>query len=114
MNRLDRIIMTVFIAVGARIGAQQPAAPEGEGGSPPPGERSRAALSYAQLDLNGDGGVTWDEFLRAHARAAGRPEDKAAAVPAKEMTRMRRIFREADKDKSGILTQKEWDEYPRK
>lgn len=113
MNRLDPIIMATLMAVGARIGAQQPAPPEGEGGAPPP-DRSRTALSFAQLDLDGDGGVTWDEFLRAHARAEGRPEDKAAAVPAKQMTRMRRIFREADKDKSGILTQKEWDEYPRK
>lgn len=116
MNRLDRIIITVaLIAGGTGTSAPQPPAPGGEGGaSSPPGERSRAPLSFAQLDLDGDGGVTWDEFLRAHARAEGRPEDKPAAIPAKDMTRMRRIFREADKDRSGILTQKEWDEYPRK
>ncbi len=111
MSCLERFVLAALVVATGTVWAQQAAAPEGE---EPPRERSRPALSFQQLDLDGDGGVTWDEFLRAHARAEGRPENKAAAVPAKDMTRMRRIFREADRDKSGILTQKEWDEYPRK
>lgn len=113
MNRTARLLVAIVIAAGNWALAEQSAAPEG-GAEPPPHGRSRAPLSFAQLDLDGDGGVSWDEFLRAHARAEGRPEDKAAAIPAKELTRLRRIFREADEDKSGILTQKEWDAYPRK
>ncbi|MCX7818248.1 MAG: hypothetical protein N2652_03415 [Kiritimatiellae bacterium] len=111
---MKRVSLAFVLAALVGVARAQPTMSPPAEPSPPAQGRPGGPLTFAQLDLNGDGGVVWDEFLRAHARAAGRPEDKAAAIPAKEMTRLRRIFREADNDRSGILTQKEWDEYPRK
>ncbi len=112
-------LLIAFIAAILQTWAQEresppDPSPPGAPGAPSPDSKRRPALTFAQLDLDGDGGVTWDEFLKAHAIAEGRDPQKAATMPAKDLTRLRRIFREADKDKSSILTQKEWDEYPRK
>lgn len=84
--------------------------------SPPESGKKTAALTFDQLDLDKDGGVTWDEFLKAHVAAAGRnaADPHAAVMPAKDLKRLQRIFREADNDGSGILLRKEWDDYPRK
>lgn len=112
-------LAAALLAAGAE--RQAPPPPEPPAAEPgPPSELpagGSGALTFAQLDLDKDGGVTWDEFLKGHAAAAGKEAGdvgKAAVMPAKEHKRLQRIFREADKDRSSILTQKEWDAYSRK
>jgi len=55
--------------------------------SPPESGKKSAALTFDQLDLDKDGGVTWDEFLKAHVAAAGRnaADPHAAVMPAKDL-----------------------------
>lgn len=79
--------------------APAPAAPEDQG----PG--------FGAMDLDKDGGVTWNEFLVGHTVAMGKPAALAATLPAKEQTRIKKAFKEADQDRSNVLTEKEWGAY---
>ena len=85
--------------------ADAPAAPPAGG---PAGDSGPA---FATMDLDKDDGVTWNEFLVAQAVAMGKPAAQAAMLPAKDQTRIKKMFREADADRSDILTEKEWTEY---
>lgn len=80
-----------------------PAAP------PPPGGYQGPA--YAEMDRDKDGGLTWNEFLAAQTVAMGKTADQAKSLPAKDQTRFRKMFKEADRDRSNILAEQEWSAY---
>jgi hypothetical protein len=79
--------------------AAQPPAPEDQG---PP---------FSAMDLDKDGGITWNEFLVGQTVAMGKPAAQAPTLPAKDQTRFKKSFKEADQDRSNILTEKEWAGY---
>ncbi|MBU4459285.1 MAG: hypothetical protein KJ579_01855 [Verrucomicrobia bacterium] len=86
------------------------AAPPADPAAPvPPG--SYQGPAYAEMDQDKDNTLTWSEFLVAQAVAMGKTADQAKALPAKDQTRVRKMFKEADKDRSDNLTSQEWDAY---
>jgi hypothetical protein len=76
---------------------------------PPPG--SYQGPAYAEMDQDKDNTLTWNEFLVAQTVAMGKTAEQAKSLAAKDQTRFRKMFREADKDRSDNLTTQEWDAY---
>lgn len=85
-------------------------APAAEKGAAPAAPEDQGP-AFGAMDLDTDGGVTWNEFLVGHTVALGKPAAQAATLPAKEQTRIKKAFKEADQDRSNILTEKEWSAY---
>ncbi|MBM4154084.1 MAG: hypothetical protein FJ221_03545 [Lentisphaerae bacterium] len=87
------------------------AGPEAKNAAPAPAAPEEQGPAFDAMDLDKDGGVTWNEFLVGQAVASGKPAAHAATLPAKEQTRIKKAFKEADQDRSSILTEKEWSGY---
>ena len=116
-------IIPVLMSTAAAVAAVKepkkdadPAAPPPAAVAPAPAAEKGAAPedqgpAFGAMDLDKDGGVTWNEFLVGHTVALGKPAAHAATLPAKEQTRIKKVFKEADQDRSNILTEKEWGAY---
>ncbi len=91
---------------GAAIPAPADKAPPAGKDAPAPRAEPEGP-SFGAMDADKDGGVTWNEFLPAQAASLG----KTALLPAKDQTRIKKMFKEADLDRSTILTEQEWTEY---
>ncbi len=107
-------LLVSTLAPAAEKAADDPAAPPPGGKAPaaekaaqPPAEEDQGP-AFSAMDLDKDGGVTWNEFLVGQTVAMGKPAAQAPTLPAKDQTRFRKAFKEADQDRSGILTEKEW------
>lgn len=96
------------VAPAAKDAAAGPAA---KNAAPAPAAPEEQGPAFDAMDLDKDGGVTWNEFLVGQTVALGKPAAQAATLPAKEQTRIKKAFKEADQDRSSILTAKEWSAY---
>lgn len=74
------------------------------------GEEKEKYPEFASLDSDGDEGVTLNEFLSAHV-PPGRTAGDIAAIPLQQQLKLRRDFKDADHDRSNILTKSEWEKF---
>ena len=74
------------------------------------GEEKEKYPEFAALDSDGDEGVTLNEFLSAHV-PPGRSAGDIASIPLQPQLKLRRDFKDADHDRSNILTKSEWEKF---
>ena len=74
------------------------------------GEEKAKYPDFASLDSDGDEGVTLNEFLGAHV-PPGKPAGQIVAIPLQQQLKLRRDFKDADHDRSNILTKGEWEKF---
>lgn len=98
------------------VGDKGPVAPEKDAKDAKEGKDAKAGdaepkhLDFAKLDGDSDEGVTLNEFLAAHV-PPDKPAGQIVSIPLQEQLRLRRQFKDADHDRSNILTKSEWEKW---
>lgn len=94
----------------AAAGDKGPAAPEKDPKDAKAGDAEPKHLDFAKLDGDNDEGVTLNEFLAAHV-PPDKPAGQIVSIPLQEQLRLRRQFKDADHDRSNVLTKSEWEKW---